>query len=126
MKAFVYVLIVLALLLAGFCWNYFQLENRAETLLNAMGALEQSIQDRDAALSRSHMQAINELWKKDQNPLMIFSNHKELDDISHAIIKIEMRLDAGKFDDALEEVALAKQMITDIPLKEIPHFSNIF
>lgn len=126
MKVFICVMLILALLCGAFVFNYFYLKNKSDTILNNLIALQKSAREKDYEKCRASYDTLEKNWDKCKSALFIFSNHKDLDDIYKSMLKIKVRVDYKKYDEIIEEAEVAKQMITDVPNKEIPTPENIF
>ncbi len=108
-----------------FC-NYFYIEKRCAAINDKLDALENSIINFDDEKISENLKDVQTYWQKEKDVLLAFSNHKCLDDISEIFSRISAKTDTARYDEAIEEIRLAKLHIKDILTNEIPSFENIF
>lgn len=116
-------LIVIVALL--FC-NYFYIEKKCSAIIERLEKLEKSIIEFDDEKIAENLKDVENFWESKKNMLLAFSNHKCLDDISQTFLRISAKIDTVRYDEAIEEIRLAKLHIIDILTNEIPSFENIF
>ena len=119
-------MILLVMIVSLLFCNYFYIEKRCNELTARLDTLEKSIIDLDDEKIIENLNDVESYWQDKKDMLLAFSNHKCLDDISQTFLKISSKIDTQRYDEALEQIRLAKLHIVDILTNEIPSFENIF
>ena len=119
-------MILLVIIVSLLFCNYFYIEKRCNELTARLDTLEKSIIDFDDKKIIENLNDVESYWQDKKDMLLALSNHKCLDDISQTFLKISSKIDTQRYDEALEQIRLAKLHIVDILTNEIPSFENIF
>lgn len=119
-------MILLVVIIALLFCNYFYVAKQCGELTARLDSLEKSIIDFDDEKTGENLENVETYWQEKKDMLLAFSNHKCLDDISQVFLKISAKIDTQRYDEAIEEIRLAKLHIVDIVTNEIPSFENIF
>lgn len=119
-------MILLLLIIALLFVNFYCIQKKCAELTYRLDELEKSIIEFDEKKIAENLESVQEYWQDKKDMLLAFSNHKCLDDISQTFLKISAKTDTERYDEAIEEIRLAKLHIADILTNEIPSFENIF
>lgn len=124
MRSFVTALIILAMLVGVFIADDIGLryitDQVAETT-DALSAAIQSGEDTQPALSQ-----LKNRWEHYENWMLVLGNHKDVDNISISILKVDGYLQHSEYEKAVRELAVARYLLTDLPEKDKVSWVNIF
>lgn len=126
MRIFICVIVILAILICAFVFNYFFLKYQSDIILQNLNTLEKYAYEEDFVKCNTSYRVLEENWENCKDVLFIFSNHKELDEIYKSMLRIKSRIEYEDYGLLIEEIRIAKQMISDVPHKEKPTIENIF
>ncbi len=126
MKVFICVVIILSLLICSFCLNYYYLKKQSNIILKNLEEMESFLKDKDYKNLEASFNNLEKIWMKTKNIMLIFSNHKDLDNIYESFLKIKVRISKKDYFGILEEIQIAKHLAKETPIKEIPTPANIF
>ncbi|WP_241423525.1 DUF4363 family protein [Candidatus Contubernalis alkaliaceticus] len=118
--------LLLALLLVFSFYTYFQVSQISEELTSTLDKLEQRIEEDQWEESTHLIENLQDKWERAilwWNPLM---DHREIDQLDHAFIRLARLVNIEQKEDALVEVSLTRRMVHRIKDREKPILSNIF
>ena len=69
---------------------------------------------------------IREEWDDKKNVLMLFMNHRDIEDVSVALIRASEEVETGEKPDAQREIALAVFLMEELVERERLSVENIF
>lgn len=126
MKTYIFAMILLLIIILILVVNFLSIEKKSNELNNVLDKLEKSIEEKNTQNVEKHLNEAISFWNGKKDLLLAFSNHKDLDDISQTFSKLKARIEQNRYDEAIEEIRLAKLYLEDIAKNEFPSLSNIF
>lgn len=126
MRTYIFSMTLLVGIIALLIFNFFNVETKSHEINNSLNKLEQSLTKKDEQDIEKNLKKALSLWEDKKEMLLIFANHKDLDQISQTFTKIKIRVEQKRYKDAIEEIHLAKFFLEDITNNELPTISNIF
>jgi len=119
-------MILLFLIVSLLVFNFFSIEKKSNELNAILQKLEESIKEKNNEKISKYLNDAILFWEDKKDVLFAVSNHKDLDELSQIFKKLKIRITQGRYDEAIEEIHLAKFHLDDITSNELPLFSNIF
>ncbi len=126
MKTYIFTLAILVGIIALLVFNFFNVEKNSSQINNILTELEQSLIQKDEDKIDENLKEALSFWEDKKETLLIFSNHKDLDQISQTFTKLKVRVEQKRYKEAIEEIYLARFFLEDITNNELPTISNIF
>lgn len=124
MRSFFTALIILSILICAFVADDIGLRyitNQVVETADVLSAAIQTNQDTQPALSQ-----LKNRWEQYENWMLVLGNHKDVDNISISILKVESYLQYREYEKAVQELAVARYLLTDMPEKDKVSWVNIF
>ncbi len=118
--------LLLTVILVFSFYTYFQISKITDEMTLTLNKLEQYIEREQWEESTQVIEKLQDKWKHAIlwfNPLM---DHREIDQLDHAIVRLTKLVNIEEKEDALVEVSLTKRMIHRVKDREKPILSNIF
>lgn len=124
MRSIVTALLILAILIGLFIADDLGLRyitNQVVETADTLSAAIQTSQDTQSALLQ-----LKNRWEQYENWMLVLGNHKDVDNISISILKVESYLQYGETAKAVQELGVARYLLTDLPEKDKVSWVNIF
>lgn len=124
MRSIVTALLILAILIGLFITDDLGLRyitNQVVETADTLSAAIQTSQDTQSALLQ-----LKNRWEQYENWMLVLGNHKDVDNISISILKVESYLQYGETAKAVQELGVARYLLTDLPEKDKVSWVNIF
>lgn len=126
MKTFIFSLVLFIIIVSLLVFNFFSIQKKSNELKNILQKLEDSIKDENEENINKYLEKASVFWKEKKEALFVVSNHRDLDELSQIFERLKIRIKQKRYDEAVEEIKLAKFYLKDIIANEFPSFSNIF
>lgn len=126
MKTFVFSTLLFIVIVSLLVFNFFSIEKKSEELKSILQKLEDAIKDENDENINKYLNKASIFWQDKKDALFVVSNHRDLDELSHIFEKLKIRINQKRYNEAIEEIILAKFYLDDITANEFPSFSNIF
>lgn len=85
MKALISSIIVFSLVVAGIVWYEFEINSQKEYIDKIVSDAEKAIFEKDLPKVKECAGKLDEKWKSFQNTLMMFNDHKDINEMSQAL-----------------------------------------
>lgn len=126
MKTFVFSTLLFIVIVSLLVFNFFSIEKKSEELKSILQKLEDAIKDENDENINKYLNKASIFWQDKKDALFVVSNHRDLDELSHIFEKLKIRIKQKRYNEAIEEIILAKFYLDDITANEFPSLSNIF
>lgn len=124
MRSIVTAFLILAILVGLFIADDLGLRyitNQVVETADTLSAAIQASQDTQSALLQ-----LKNRWEQYENWMLVLGNHKDVDNISISLLKVESYLQYGETAKAVQELGIARYLLTDLPEKDKVSWVNIF
>ncbi|MDD2574244.1 MAG: DUF4363 family protein [Bacillota bacterium] len=126
MRSILIIVITLSLILGAGFYTISEVSGTAEVLLSHCIRIRSDIEGGQWEDARHRLKEFDTFWNDSKPVWTILINHKEIDNIDMALVKINEYLKSGEKGLALGEVASLELLIRHIPEKEKVTLENIF
>lgn len=126
MRSILIIIITLGLILGAGFYTISEVSGTAEVLLSHCERIRSAIEGGQLEQSLHRVEEFHDFWNGVKPVWTILINHKEIDNIDMALVKIREYLKTDEKSLALGEVASLELLINHIPAKEKVTLENIF
>ncbi len=120
------ILITLGLILGAGYFTVLKVSNSSEILMHHCKHIRIGVENDRWDEARSQLKEFNALWEETKSLWTILINHKEIDSIDIALVRIGEYLNTGEKGLALGEISVLELLIRHIPATEKVTLENIF
>lgn len=118
-KSIIAVAVILILILTGAVGSFWYTSSTVEEFTSFL----EEIKDGTDA---SALDAIVDRWEDKKQPLMLMINHRDVENISVALIRARRESAAGRYDMAAQEIEVAMFLMDELIEREKLSVENIF
>lgn len=121
--------IVIIILIAVFCIDYFTSKSLGESvswMRDGINSLENKINENKEDEAQEEFYKLEEHWKEETEKLSLFVEHNELEKVSSEIVVIEANFETDEADKVLENIAELRFLLEHIEEKNQLKLKNIF
>ncbi len=126
MRSILIILITLGLIFGAGYFTMLKVSNSSEVLMVHCKHIRTGVEENRWDEAKSQLKEFNALWENTKSVWTILINHKEIDAIDIALVRIEEYLKAGEKGLALGEISVLELLIRHIPATEKVTLENIF
>lgn len=116
---------IMALLVAFSCFTVYETHNVQSELNRLLDQAEEYAIKDDFPSASETAKKIEKTWDSRQTTLLIFTNHGEIDQMTEAVAQLQSLIEYENKAEFRSEIDVAREILIDIYLFQLPLFENV-
>lgn len=125
MKAFISAILVFLLVIGGILWYEYEITLQRDYIDNVIFEAERAIFDRDLEEVKNCVEKLEKRWDKLQNTLMMFNDHKDINEMSQALTAFKAFSEYGDYMEMYNSLENFKLLFDYSAKSSKPTLANI-
>lgn len=116
---------IMAVLIAFSCFTVYETNRVQEELGQLLDQAEICAVDEDFEKAAEVAEEIEKVWDSKQSTLLLFTNHSEIDQMTEAVAQLQSLIEYENQAEFRSEIDVAREILMDIYLFQLPIFENV-
>lgn len=125
MKSFICSVLVLILVILGICYYEYSVGKYKAEIDSMIKSIEQSVYDENIDSARKDIDKLNDRWDKIKNVLMMFNDHKDLNEMSQTLRMLKAFSEFEEYDEMYSNLETFKLLFSQAVESSKPTLANI-